>query len=196
PRLVLVRRGGIVRIARRAVAGRWGLAAAGGWVLATQAGDVLHYLASPDDFFARIKILRDARGAVAALRSEAGRPWLLLAERESVSNATVAAYLRWYGLEQQVVFRGTRDTPEALRLLADPTVPIARLATPPLATIPVGLTPELRALLRIVPDTSPPPSLAGGTLLLWAPPPVPPAGVAEQLLEGVTLFQRAPGSAR
>src|SRR5262249_53199332 len=107
-----------------------------------------------------------------------------------------ASYLRWYGLEQQVVFRGTRDTPEALRLLADPAVPMERLATPPLATIPVGLTPELRALLRIVPDTSGPLSLAGGTLVPSAPPPVPPAGVTEQVLEGATLFRRAAAGVR
>src|SRR5262249_18502856 len=121
----------------------------------------------------------------------------VLAERESVFNAIVAAYLRWYGLEQRVVFRGTRDTPQAVRLLADPTVPMERLAAPPLAPIPVGLTPELRALLRIVPDTSTPPALAGGTLLLWAPPPVPPpAGLAEQLFEGATLLRRTPASSR
>ena len=196
PGFVLMAAVGIVGACRRVVPRRWVLAAALAAVLATQAGDVLHYLVSPDDFFARIKTLRDVRGAVAVLRSEAGRPWLLLAERESVTNAVLASYLRWYALEPRVVFRGTRDTPEALRLLADPAVPMERLAAPPLATIPVGLTPELRTLLRIVPDTSVPPSLAGGTLVLWAPPPVPPAGLAEQRFEGATLFQRMPASVR
>jgi hypothetical protein len=197
PGFVLMAAVGIVGACRRVVHPRWVLAAAIAAVLATQAGDVAHYLVRPADFFARIKILRDMRGVVTALRSEAARPWLLLAERESVSNATLASYLRWYDLERRVVFRGTRDTPEALRLLADPAVPMERLATPPLATIPVGLTPELRALLRIVPDTGPPPSLAGAMLVLWAPPPVPPSGLAEQLLEGATLFERArPASGR
>jgi hypothetical protein len=191
PGFVLMAAVGIVGACRRVVRPRRVLAAALAAVLATQAGDVLHYLADPDDFFARTKTLRDVRGVMTALRAETGRPWLLLAERESVSNATLASYLRWYGLEQRVVFRGTREPGEALRLLADPAVPLERLAAPPLATIPVGLTPELRALLRIVPDTSPPPSLAGGMLVLWEPPPVPPPGVARRLLEGATLFQRA-----
>jgi hypothetical protein len=191
PGFVLMASVGIVGVCRRVVRTRWVLAAAIGAVLATQAGDVLHYIASPGDFFARVKILRDMRGVVRALPPDAGRPWLLLAERESVSNAALTSYLRWYGLEQRIVFRGTRDVPEALRLLADPAVPVNRLAAPPLATVPVGLTPELRALLRIVPDTSPAPPLAGATLVLWGPPPVPPPGLAQRLLEGATLFRRA-----
>ena len=191
PGFVLMASVGIVGVCRRVVRARWVLAAAIGAVLATQAGDVLHYIASPGDFFARVKILRDMRGVVRALPPNAERAWLLLAERESVSDATLTSYLRWYGLEQRIVFRGTRDVPEALRLLADPAVPVERLAAPPLATVPVGLTPELRALLRIVPDTSPAPPLAGATLVLWGPPPVPPPGLSQRLLEGATLFRRA-----
>jgi Dolichyl-phosphate-mannose-protein mannosyltransferase len=184
---------GIVGACRRVVGERRACAVAIGVVLVVQGGVVLRYVRAPEEFFARIKIPHDVRGVVEALRPPAGKAWLVLAERESVSNTVLTYYLRWYGLEQQVVLRGTRDVSEALRLLSDSRAPVAQLAMPPLATIPVGLTPELRAFLRIDPDTGPPPpSIAGGTLVVWHVPAGTPAGVVQQRFEGAALFERAP----
>ncbi len=181
----------------RAVAGRrWGLAAAVALVAATQAPTVARYLVDPDPFFARTKTLRDVRGVVATLPAPPpGSRWLLLAERQSVPNAVLDRYLAWWGLADRVAFRGTRDVPAALRLLADAAAPVTGLALPPLATIPVGLTGDLRALLRIAADTNPPGApLAGATLVTWEPPPAPPpAGLVRRTLAGVQVFDRQRG---
>lgn len=197
PGFVILAAVGVVGACRRVVPARWATVAAVALVLATQAGTALRYVRAPEPFFARVKTLRDVRGVVEALRpATTGPRWLLLAERESMPNTVLTFYLRWYGLEDRVVFRGTRDVPEALRLLADRRAPIAPLAAPPVATIPVGLTPELRAFLRIEPDTGPPPaSLAGATLVVWNTPVATPGGMPDGLvrrsLDGAVLFERA-----
>jgi hypothetical protein len=131
------------------------------------------------------------RGVVKALPSPApGRQWLLLAARDSVPNAILARYLRWWGVEHEVVFLGTRELPEALRLLADGGTPLDRLVVPPLATIPVGLTDQLRQLLDIrVEPISPATALAGATVVAWEDQPPTPGLVQRQLL-GVETFER------
>jgi hypothetical protein len=128
-------------------------------------------------------------------RLPAGQRWLLLAERQSVPNAVLDRYLHWWGLADRVDFRGTRDVPAALRLLADPSQPLARLAVPPLATIPVGLTAELRTFLHIAADTAPPATrLGGATVATWDQGPTPPAGLRQRALGGVRLFACAPAA--
>jgi hypothetical protein len=152
---------------------------------------VIRYLRNPDPFFARTKTLRDIRGVIEALPAPApGTRWLVLAARDSVPNAILARYLRWWGLEHQVVLLGTRDLPGALRLLADDRTPLQRLVEPPLVTIPVGLTDELRQLLEIrvepIPPTTP---LSGATLVAWDDQPPTPELLKRQLL-GVETFER------
>ena len=191
PGFVVLAAVGIVGVCRRVLRERWVLAGAIAVVLATQAGVVVRYVRTPEEFFARVKISHDMRGVVESLRPVPGQRWLLLAERESVSNAILTWYLRWYGLEEQVVLRGTRDVAAALRLLSDPREPIERLATPPIATVPVGLTPELRALLRIGVDTGAPPPVAGGSLVVWNVPAETPAGLVARTLDGAAIFERA-----
>jgi uncharacterized membrane protein (GlpM family) len=193
PAFVVLVATGIVGACRRVVGEARACAVAIAVVLAVQGSVVLRYVRAPDEFFAHIKIPHDVRGVVEALRPPAGKPWLVLVERESVSNTVLTYYLRWYGLEQQVVLRGTRDVSEALRVLSDARAPVAQLATPPVATIAVGLTPELRAFLRIDADPGPPPpSIAGGTLVVWHVPAGTPAGLVQQRFEGAALFERAP----
>src|SRR5262249_49908959 len=146
-------------------------------------------------FLAETKPLRDVRGIMTALQ---GTPpnarWLLLAQRDSVANAVVDRYLHWWGLANHVAFRGTRDVPQALRVLASPGEPLEQLAVPPLATIAVGLTGELRALLGIVADPTPPwGPFAGATLVAWEPPQSPPpGGLVRRELVGLELFSRSP----
>jgi len=182
---------GIVETCRRLVGTRFALATAMALVAGTQAPTVIRYLRNPDPFFARTKTLRDIRGVIEALPAPApGTRWLVLAARDSVPNAILARYLRWWGLEHQVVLLGTRDLPGALRLLADDRTPLQRLVEPPLVTIPVGLTDELRQLLEIrvepIPPTTP---LSGATLVAWDDQPPTPELLKRQLL-GVETFER------
>ena len=191
PAFVILVAIGIVETCRWLVGTRFVLATALALVAATQAPTVIRYLRNPDPFFARTKTLRDVRGVVKALPSPAlGRQWLLLAARDSVPNAILARYLRWWGVEHEVVFLGTRELPEALRLLADGGTPLDRLVVPPLATIPVGLTDQLRQLLDIrIEPISPATALAGATVVAWEDLPPTPGLVQRQLL-GVETFER------
>jgi hypothetical protein len=191
PAFVILAAIGTVETCRRLVGARFALAAALALVAGTQAPTVIRYLRNPDPFFARTKTLRDVRGVVETLPAPTpGRRWLVLAARDSVPNAILARYLRWWGMEDDVVLLGTRDLPGALRLLADGRAPLQRLAEAPLVTIPVGLTDELRQLLEIRIEPIPPTtSLAGATLVAWDEQPPTPGLVQRQLL-GVETFER------
>src|SRR5262249_18706219 len=148
PAFVILAAVGIVATCRWIVGARLALPAALALVVATQAPTVSRYLRDPNPFFARTKTLRDVPGIVKPLPLPApGGRWMVLAARDSVRNAVLARYPQWWGLEHQVVLLGTRDLPAALRLLADRGTSLDRLAAPPLATVPVGLTEQLRLLL-------------------------------------------------
>ncbi len=195
PGFVILVAFGLVGVGRALVGERWGVVAAAALVVVTQLPTMVRYVTAPDVFFARTKTLRDVRGIVAAVATASqgmppGARWLLLAERQSVPNAVVDRYLRWWRLDDRVVFRGTRDVPAALGLLADPTTPLERLGAPPVATIPVGLTDQLRAFLGIAADTAPRVSpLAGASIVTWdADPRV--EGLAPRVLTGARLFER------
>jgi hypothetical protein len=200
PGFVILAALGVVGACRLVAGERWGPAVALGLVMAIQGPVVLRFISHPDDAFARTKTLHDVRGVVATVATDverlpAGQRWLLLAERQSVPNAVLDRYLHWWGLADRVDFRGTRDVPAALRLLADPSQPLARLAVPPLATIPVGLTAELRTFLHIAADTAPPATrLGGATVATWDQGPTPPAGLRQRALGGVRLFACAPAA--
>lgn len=199
PAFVILVAFGVVGACRVLVGDRWALAAATALVAVTQTPAVARYLAGPDAFFARTKTLRDTRGVVAAVAAASrgvppGTRWLLLAERQSTPNTVLDRYLHWWGLADRVTFRGTRDVPAALQLLADSTPALERLAAPPLATIPVGLTEPLRAFLGIDADPSVPSSpLAGAMVVAWEPPAsVPHVTLERRELIGVTTFTRRP----
>jgi hypothetical protein len=176
------------------------LAAAAMLVAVLQGPLVVRFLGDPIPFFARTKTLHDVRGVTAAVAASsqglpAGTRWLLLVERQSVPNAVLDRYLHWWGLDDRVLFRGTRDVPSALRLLADPAMSPARLAAPPLATIPVGLTDQLRAFLGIAADTTPVAGPFGGvTVVAWEPPAgIPGSRVVRNVLYGAQTFVPAAG---
>ena len=191
PAFVILAAVGIVGACRRLLGARLALPVALALVAATQAPTVSRFLRDPDPFFARTKTLRDVRGVVQALPLPTpGTRWLVLAARDSVPNAVLARYLQWWGLEQQVVLLGTRDLPGALRLLADRGKPLDQLVAPPVATIPVGLTDQLRVLLGIRADPVPARTpLAGATVVAWDDqPPVP--GLVRRQLAGVDTFER------
>jgi hypothetical protein len=191
PAFVILASIGTVETCRRLVGTRFALATALTVVAATQAPTVMRYLRNPDPFFARTKTLRDVRGVVASLPApEPGTRWLVMAARDSVPNAILARYLRWWGMEQQVVFLGTRDLPGALHRLGDGGTPLQRLVEPPLATIPVGLTDQLRQLLEIPVEPIPPTTaLSGATVVAWDDQP-PTPGLVQRRLAGVETFER------
>ncbi len=201
PAVVLLAALGVVGACRAVLGERWGAPIALLLVIATQTPAVVRFLRAPDDDFARTKTLRDTRALVAMVAASvatlpADARWLVVAERQSVPNAVLDRYLRWWDLADRVVLRGTRDVPAALRLLADPATPVARLAAPPLATIPVGLTNPLRAFLGIAADIDPPATALGGaSVVTWTPPAsVPPTGLARHTLAGGQVFERASGA--
>lgn len=197
PPFVILVAFGVTGVCRALVGKRWAVPVATALVVVTQVPTVVRYVAEPAPFFARTKTLRDVRGVVAAVDAASqgmppGARWLLLAERQSVPNAVLHRYLHWWGLGDRVVYRGTRDIPAALRLLADPATPLAHLAAPPLATIPVGLTDELRAFLGIAADTGPLAApLAGATVVVWGTvPDLESGGLVRRELLGAQVLSR------
>lgn len=189
--LVVLAAFGIVGTCRLVAGTRWTLAAAIVLVVATQLPRVVRFVATPDPFFARTKTLRDVRGIAATLARETppGVRWLVVAERDSVPNAVLDSYLRWWSLADRVALRGTRDVPAALRTLADPRRPLAQLTAPPLLTVAVGLTPALRTFLGVAADTAPPAGpFAGATVVAWNAPGDPPPALPRRSLAGATTF--------
>jgi hypothetical protein len=172
------------------VRARWVLAAAIGAVLATQAGDVPHYIASPGTLSPASKIPRGMRAASSArchrTRGAPGSRW-----RSGVGLQRDPDVLPALVRPGSSASSPRTRRPEALRLPGRSRRTVERFAAPPLATVPVGLTPELvRTLLRIVPDTIPAPR-SPAPRCAWWPPAVPPPGLAQRLPRGRDLFRRA-----
>lgn len=98
----------------------WNLAIACSVVLATQLPTLRSYVTHPERFFARSKKTYDLRGVTQAVREAvaAMKPpdkYLLIVQRNVMANVTLAQYLRWYGLDDRVVLRGTQDPQETFR---------------------------------------------------------------------------------
>jgi hypothetical protein len=159
---------------------------------------VARFVREPHRVFARSKTVHDFSAVMPPLaRRVAAMPHgrhLLIAERDSVANAVAAFYLRAWGLDGRVTFRGTRDVPGALRGLYTGCGTscaghrASELRRLPGLTIPVGLTPAFRRLLGIG-GGGPWPGLIGGSTVL-AYSPVPAAeGFARRPLPGVTVFE-------
>lgn len=120
--LVLVRALDPLRWLRVAAPRRdaWNLALACALVLATQLPAVRGYLSHPERHFARSKKTYDLRGVTQAVRDATRdmKPpdkYLLIVQRNVMANVTLAQYLRWYGLGDRVVLRGTHDPAATLR---------------------------------------------------------------------------------
>lgn len=130
-------------------------------VVATLLPTLRTYVVSPERFFARSKktydvkrVTQDVRDAVAGYGPR--EKYLLVAQRNSMANTTLAQYLRWYGLEDRVVLRGTQDPAKTLRALARVCAtgclgqrgPVLDRALE--LTAAVGLTPEFQRLLGLL----------------------------------------------
>jgi hypothetical protein len=84
--------------------------AAGALALALVAPRLQAFVADPHADFTRTKTLRDLKPLTQVIAAHVaalppGEPYLLVAERDSVANAVLSAYLRWYGLADRVTFR-------------------------------------------------------------------------------------------
>lgn len=122
--------------------------------VAAVAGPVARaWLVGPEFFLARTKSQRDTRAVAAGTRAALatlppGGRYLLLAERDSVANATLRAYLQWWDLDDRVALRspGTGiPLDRATALLRDGGGDPAALALRPA----FGLTPAMRRFVGI-----------------------------------------------
>jgi hypothetical protein len=90
------------------------VAIACGVVLAVQLPVTSTFVAHPERFFGRSKKTYDLRGLTHHVRDTVasyrpGDKYLLALQRNVMANATLAQYLRWYGLGDRVVLRGAPD---------------------------------------------------------------------------------------
>jgi len=158
----------------------------------------VRFVRFPQLAFARTKTVHDFSAVMPVLaRRLATMPWgrhLLIAERDSLANAVAAFYLRAFGLDRRVTFRGTRDVGGTLRGLREGCAPSCggaraeALRRLPGLTVAVGLTPRFRALLGIGRE-GPWPKFVGGISVLAYEPVPPMPGFTRRALPGVTVFE-------
>ena len=169
-------------------------------VVGTQAPVVRAYLAHPETFFARTKTLHDMHGLVGRLAADAARlgpdaRFVILAERQSMPNAALSLYLRWYGLDRQVSLRGTADVQEVLAALARPGATPDAVAQSTFVRAAVGLTPDFRRLLGVETPVGVVPNGARQAVVLAysSPPPAASTGhFVRRTYVGFTTFEWSP----
>lgn len=180
-------------------------------VLAVQLPVASSFVAHPERFFARSKKTYDLRGLTQLVRDTvAGAApqdkYLLAVQRNVMANATLAQYLRWYGLVDHVVLRGAPD----------PAATVARGASacadgcigergPAVDralrfTAPFGLPPDFQRLLDLLkPIGAWPGTVRQVGVVAWAqlPRPAPGARWRRTPLRGLEIWQLdpAPGAA-
>jgi len=182
------------------------VAAACAVVLAVQLPQASAFVAHPEPFFARSKKTYDLRGVSRTVRDATAGfaprdKYLLALQRNAMANATLAQYLRWYGLGDRVVLRGTPD----------PAATVARGAAAcadgclgergPLVdralglTAPFGLPPDFRRLLGLLkPIGYWPGNVRRLAVVAWAPlpRPTPDTPWRRQRLRGLELWELEP----
>ena len=182
------------------------VAAACALVLAIQLPVAARFTSHPERFFARSKKTYDVKAVTRVVRDAtagfAGRDkYLLAVQRNVMANATLAQYVRWYGLGDRVVLRGTPD----------PAATVARGAAAcadgclgergPLVdralglTAPYGLPPDFRKLLDLLkPIGFWPGDVRGLGVLAWSslPQPAPGTPWKRRRLRGVELWELEP----
>jgi uncharacterized membrane protein len=89
-------------------------------VVATQVPTLRTYLDHPERFFARSKKTYDLRAITLAVRDAVASygprdKYLLVVQRNVMADTALAQYLRWYGLDDRVVLRGTGDPAQTLQ---------------------------------------------------------------------------------
>jgi hypothetical protein len=96
-------------------------------VVGLQGPVLANFLARPNGAFVRTKMLRDFKGLMAHLAAwleevPPPRRLFVLAERYGpgyTANPVLVKYLRWYGLDERVVLRGTSSPTSTLHRLAE-----------------------------------------------------------------------------
>jgi hypothetical protein len=142
-------------------------------VLGGQLPVAWRFVREPLPFFDKTKTLHDWKGVMARIAPEVharpGESLVLVAERESATNAIGWHYLRWWGLTPSVTFWAFSGDWGALtrRVTAgDGSASPAALEL----RVPVGLTPDFRRLLGIDPPVPPwPARVAGFAFVAFTP---------------------------
>lgn len=187
--------------ARRRAA--WNTAIACLLVLATQLPTVRAFATQPERFFARSKKTYDLRGITQSVRAavEGYGPrdkYLLVTQRNVMANVTLAQYLRWYGLEDRVVLRGTREPPKTLQRSLDFCARGCLGQRGPVVdrelelTAPFGLPPDFQRLLGLMEPIGRWPGVVrriGIVAYSPLPAPGPEGGYASSRLRGVQLVE-------
>jgi len=167
-----------------------------GILLGAQLPIVWRFVQEPTSFFAQTKTLHDWKGVMARLapraREAADGTLVLVAERDSTTNAIGWHYLRWWNLDSRVTFWGySGDWSTLVR-----GVGAGDAATSPetlALRIPVGLTEDFRSLLGIdTPIPTWPARVGGWALVAYAPfpPDVAAAGWEVDRLSGAEVALR------
>jgi hypothetical protein len=154
------------------------------------------FVQEPTSFFAQTKTLHDWKGVMARIAPRARQAGdgqlVLVAERQSATNAIGWRYLRWWNLDSRVVFWGYSGDWSTLVRGVGP----GDGATNPeglALTVPVGLTEDFRRLLGIdAPIPAWPARVRGWALVAYAPfpPDVAAAGWEVDRLSGAELALR------
>lgn len=177
-------------------------------VVATQLPTLRAYVAHPERFFARSKKTYDLRAVTLAVRAAVAPygprdKYLLVAQRNVMADTALAQYLRWYGLEDHVVLRGTRDPAQTLRkavaLCATGCLgqrgPIVDQALELVA--PFGLPPDFQRLLGLLEPIGHWPGVVrrlGIVTYSPLPAPAPGTGWVVHALRGAQLIETSPST--
>lgn len=178
-----------------------------GIVLAVQLPVASAFVAHPERFFARSKKTYDLRGVTQLVRDTVAthRPpdkYLLAVQRNVMANATLAQYLRWYGLGDRVVLRGAPDPAATIArgvsacadgCLGERGPAVDRALA---FTAPFGLPPDFQRLLDLLkPIGAWPGTVRELGVIAWAPLPRPADGRWQRTaLRGLEVWRLAPPS--
>ena len=178
-------------------------------VLALQLPGTAAFVAHPERFFARSKKTYDVRGVAQSVRDATGSygprdKYLLAVQRNVMANAALAQYLRWYGLGDRVVLRGTTDAAATVARGAASCADGCLGERGPVVdralrlTAPFGLPPDFQKLLGLLqPIGFWPGDVRDLTVLAWAPlpRPAPDPRWKPHALRGLELWRLGPAPA-
>lgn len=207
--LLAIARAVVARLARPlgdAASTRLAVGAACALVLALQLPTAATFVAHPERFFGRSKKTYDLKGVVRLVRDASASyvprdKYLLAVQRNVMANAALAQYLRWYGLGDRVVLRGTPDAAATVARGAASCADGCLGERGPLVdralrlTAPFGLPPDFQKLLGLLqPIGAWPGTVRDVGVLAWAPlpRPAPDPRWKPRALRGLELWQLAP----
>ena len=175
-------------------------------VLVLQLPVAATFVAHPERFFARSKKTYDLKGVARIVRDATAAyaprdKYLLAVQRNVMANAALAQYLRWYGLGEHVVLRGTPDAAATVARGVPSCADGCLGERGPMVdralrlTAPFGLPPDFQKLLGLLePIGFWPGSVRALGVLAYAPlpRPAPDRRWQPRTLRGLELWQLEP----